>query len=69
MAAEMLASLYDASLDQFKPHEWSEPEIWPSYSSSESWNGNINFTSIESQKKEHYIPTKSWTKNYDDLFF
>ena len=25
----MLASMYDASLDQFKPHSWSNLDIWP----------------------------------------
>ncbi len=29
VAAEMLASMYDASLDQFYPHSWSKPNIWP----------------------------------------
>ena len=25
VAAEMLASMYDASLDQFYPHQWNQP--------------------------------------------
>ena len=29
VAAEMLASMYDASLDQFYPHQWNNPSIWP----------------------------------------
>ena len=33
LAAEMLASMYDASLDQFYPHQWNKPDIWPSYNS------------------------------------
>src|SRR5262249_51352258 len=32
VAAEMLASMYDASLDQFKPHNWHDPSFWPTYS-------------------------------------
>jgi uncharacterized protein YfaS (alpha-2-macroglobulin family) len=27
-AAEMLASMYDASLDQIKPHNWNQPRLW-----------------------------------------
>src|SRR5207247_7753551 len=51
VAAEMLASMYDASLDQFKPHSWNEPSIWPTYYSSQRWNGNYNFAQILSQQK------------------
>jgi MG2 domain len=39
VAAEMLGSMYDASLDQFYPHGWSQPYIWPSYYNSSRWNG------------------------------
>ena len=35
VAAEMLASMYDASLDQFKPHSWSSLDIWPTHSGYE----------------------------------
>jgi TonB-dependent SusC/RagA subfamily outer membrane receptor len=28
VAAELLTSMYDASLDQFKKHEWQQPSIW-----------------------------------------
>jgi hypothetical protein len=50
-AAEMLASMYDASLDQFKPHDWNKPSIWPTYSSSLLWTGGQNFSSAPSFKK------------------
>ena len=29
IAAEILVSMYDASLDQFKPQSWSALNIWP----------------------------------------
>ena len=51
VAAEMLASMYDASLDQFYPHQWSQPSIWPTYYSGRSWNGSQNFVKIESNTK------------------
>lgn len=69
VAAEMLASMYDASLDQFYPHGWSEPYIWPSYYNSRSWSGTQNFTKIESI--QHYTgeyETKYVDKRYDYLF-
>ena len=47
----MLASMYDASLDQFYPHSWSKPAIWPTYYNNRSWNGNQNFSMVESSQK------------------
>lgn len=43
VAAEMLTSMYDASLDQFAFHQWSAPGIWPSYYNSRYWGGGANF--------------------------
>jgi hypothetical protein len=69
VAAEMLASMYDASLDQFYPHNWNKPGIWPGYYSGRQWNGNLNFIQVESYQKY-----KAWRelgkeiiKEYDDL--
>ncbi|MEN8121392.1 MAG: alpha-2-macroglobulin family protein [Bacteroidota bacterium] len=39
MAAEMLATLYDASLDKFKPNSWSF-NIYNKYYSRLNWNSN-----------------------------
>jgi hypothetical protein len=67
-AAEMLASMYDASLDQFKPHSWSVLNIWPNYYSNIRWNGNQNFIPAQSFQKwwiEEYIQPKE--KRYDEL--
>ena len=69
LAAEMLASMYDASLDQFYPHSWSSPSIWPYYYYSRAWSGTQNFIQIESQQK--YISdqqSKTIDKRYDYLF-
>jgi uncharacterized protein YfaS (alpha-2-macroglobulin family) len=68
-SAEMLASMYDASLDQFKPHAWTVPQLWPLYSSSALWwKGELNFTSLQSRQKNyrytHYLP---YDKQYDQL--
>lgn len=69
VAAEMLASMYDASLDQFYYHGWSQPYIWPSYYNGRSWVGTQNFTKIESTQR--YISEaegKYVDKRYDFLF-
>jgi len=69
VAAEMLASMYDASLDQFVPHNWSEPSIWPSYYNNRSWNISQNFARIESnQRYTTDDQKKSVLKIYDFLF-
>jgi uncharacterized protein YfaS (alpha-2-macroglobulin family) len=68
VAAEMLASMYDASLDQFKPHSWSALDIWPVHYGYESWNGAQNFSLVQSIEKywnEKYIEQKE--KKYDAL--
>jgi len=70
VAAELLASMYDASLDQFYPHSWSKPSIWPTFYSGRNWQGNINFSAVQSMQK--YIeekPYKHIDKRYDRFFF
>ena len=47
VAAEMLAGMYDASLDQFYPHTWNRPYIWYSSYVNINWSGNMNFARIE----------------------
>ncbi|MEO6328125.1 MAG: alpha-2-macroglobulin family protein [Ginsengibacter sp.] len=70
VAAEMLASMYDASLDQFKPQSWRAPEIWPNHYSYNGWTSVQNFTSVQSMEKslnEEYVQQKE--KRYDALIF
>ncbi|HEX5024791.1 MAG TPA: MG2 domain-containing protein, partial [Agriterribacter sp.] len=68
LAAEMLASMYDASLDQFKPHNWPLPAIWPQYYSSTYWSGRQSFVEVQSQER-NAMPEKniSYEKRYDML--
>jgi TonB-dependent SusC/RagA subfamily outer membrane receptor len=48
VAAEALISMYDASLDQFKPHSWQAfSNIWPSNYFAEDWNTPV-FTAVGS---------------------
>jgi hypothetical protein len=68
LAAEMLASMYDASLDQFYPHQWNKPNIWSSYYNNLNWNSNQNFIKVESNLKAlSYQEWKYFTKNYDQI--
>lgn len=67
VAAEMLAGMYDASLDQFKPHNWARPYIWPGLYNSIRWTGN-GFTQINAEEyngiEESYLhmPEKSYDR-------
>ncbi|HKC36539.1 MAG TPA: alpha-2-macroglobulin family protein, partial [Chitinophagaceae bacterium] len=69
VASEILASMYDASLDQFKFHTWDEPDIWPTYYLSKLWNSDRNFTKIQSQEKANrdFNSEKYVYKQYDIL--
>ncbi|HEX6169419.1 MAG TPA: alpha-2-macroglobulin family protein [Chitinophagaceae bacterium] len=68
VAAEILASMYDASLDQFYPHRWFRPSVWPYYSNLKSWNGTQNFSKLESNQKYIAIKEgKTFDKRYDEL--
>jgi len=69
VASEILASMYDASLDQFKFHSWSEPNIWPTYYSSRIWSSDKNFSLIQSQEKPAaHLNSKNYVyKEYDVL--
>lgn len=62
VAAEMLAELYDASLDEFKSHNWAF-NIYNSYYTQRNWStecfgssGSQTFT--ENFNKSHYVPYK-----------
>jgi Bacterial Alpha-2-macroglobulin MG10 domain/Alpha-2-macroglobulin family/MG2 domain len=68
IAAEMLASMYDASLDQFQPHDWNVPGIWPSFYSNKRWGGGICFAEVQSEEKYWSEDGKEFKKDYDQLF-
>src|SRR6187399_1714352 len=69
IAAEIVASMYDASLDQFKSHSWSEPNIWPHYSYNSLWKSDHNFSKFESEEKLDFSSpeTEGVEKSYDEL--
>jgi TonB-dependent SusC/RagA subfamily outer membrane receptor len=68
VAAEVLASMYDASLDQFKPHNWSNINIWPSLYNTINWQHNgftiINSTEYNGEERKYY---QIEDKDYDEL--
>jgi Bacterial Alpha-2-macroglobulin MG10 domain/MG2 domain/Alpha-2-macroglobulin family len=68
MTAEVLTSMYDASLDQFKPQAWGLPGLYPVYGGTNGWAGLVNFGSGSSIAR--YLPEinghRYWL-NYDQL--
>jgi len=68
VAAEMLVSMYDASLDQFKPHNWSALNIWPSLYNPINWMEN-GFGAVNSEEynKRVYEYLTADPKSYDRL--
>jgi hypothetical protein len=69
VAAELLTSMYDASLDQFKPHDWAIPNIWQENYFNSYWNGSNNFTQVQSRKKYWEETLKHFNKTYDYFYF
>ncbi len=67
VAAELLASMYDASLDQFKPHQWAVPGIWENYTATRSWEGANNFEAVQAQQKLVNLPVTYFQQIYDAL--
>jgi hypothetical protein len=41
--SEILTSMYDASLDQFRDHVWTLPDLYPIINTTNSWNAPDNF--------------------------
>lgn len=66
--AELMTGMYDASLDEFKTHNWNAPSVWPSFYNMRSFTGASNFTnrgSSENSLAEHY--TEAAQLAYDRL--
>lgn len=66
VASEMLASMYDASLDQFKVHNWEKPYIWKTQFVLTQFRSELCFSKITSQQKTPFIVNRpSVYKSYD----
>ena len=66
-AAELLAGMYDVSLDQFEPHQWNAVNPWKNNYFNDSWNGRANFTMDEGRKWWWQEKEDFFVKNYDYL--
>ncbi|HMO63497.1 MAG TPA: MG2 domain-containing protein [Ferruginibacter sp.] len=67
MSAELLAAMYDASLDQFKTHNWYRIGIWPTLSNLLRWDGE-GFAAVRSELyNKTYKEVIVYHKVYDRL--
>lgn len=68
-AAEMLSSLYDASLDAIKPHKWGFPNLWQKPIFAKGWNSYNNFNQAYGEQNQIGSNTRARKKaiTYDKL--
>ncbi len=67
IAAEAVAAMYDASLDQFQKQNWQVPGLYPVYESTVRWS-TMNFSSVNSiQKNSTDFEYPSFYSQYDQL--
>ncbi|HYF33133.1 MAG TPA: alpha-2-macroglobulin family protein, partial [Chitinophagaceae bacterium] len=74
VAAEILTTLYDASLDQYKRHDWTKPHIWKDYQPQANWQLLSAFGSQLSINREWYYykdrrtSVRFFHKDYDIIY-
>lgn len=69
LGAEMLAAMYDASLDQFRPQYWeSLSSLYPGLSYQVQWSGEDNLTSMNSTETNFFeYDYEQYSKIYDRI--
>jgi hypothetical protein len=66
-AFELLTAMYDASLDQFRPHNWNVPSLWNVAHNGSDWRADQNFVLTQSEEKYFEERVKEYSKTYDQL--
>jgi len=66
-AAEIVSTLYDASLDQFKTHEFSRPAIWNQKYFYTSWQSGLAFHVTQSRSIILNNEHENYSVHYDHL--
>ncbi len=82
-AAEMLVNMYDASLDQFKPHAWTAlKSLWPVNAATINWIKN-SFSAVQSEERNNLpdnsrllqtviydaLQNNGWNEQFYDRFY
>jgi hypothetical protein len=68
VATEMLASMYDASLDAFSAHSWNKPSVWRYYRQGLAW-ADEDFRMLTSEEKDIELTEREFSKEYDVFLF
>ncbi|MBS1627703.1 MAG: alpha-2-macroglobulin [Bacteroidetes bacterium] len=67
VAAEVLTTMYDASLDQFRNHNWAIPNIWNLNKYNNQFNNANNFSTNFSYQNFRYFSIPSASIIYDKM--
>ncbi len=69
VAAELLAGMYDASLDAFRAHNWDWNKLFPVVYERNNWSGSYGFGIAENQTLKYIERDEygNYEKSYDDL--
>ncbi len=69
VAAELVATLYDASLDAFRPHNFNIYRLFPTVSQGYGWNYQYGFTIANGRQVSNFLSEKYpyYNKSYDQL--
>ena len=65
VAAELLATMYDASLDQFVGHSLNSPSIWNTYYFNNLWSIGMGFEKVDSRENNLHHGYIGFSKIYD----
>lgn len=71
VAAELLAGMYDASLDAFRAHNWNWDKLFPSVYEGNNWNGSYGFGIAHNQVLQYVYRNSylDYDKRYDELIW
>jgi uncharacterized protein YfaS (alpha-2-macroglobulin family) len=71
VAAELLAGMYDASLDAFRSHNWNWSKLFPSVYARNYWSSNYGFGIANGQMLKYWERSgyQSFDKRYDQFIY
>ncbi|GAA4304077.1 alpha-2-macroglobulin family protein [Compostibacter hankyongensis] len=65
--AELLAAMYDASLDVFRSHNWATPAtLYPTLAEGNAWHTDNNFNAVRS--RDYYRPDTAVQDSYEKTY-
>ena len=67
VAAELLTSMYDASLDEFKMQQWNQPNWWNEKYQTDHWEFNFSVNISEQNNITQYIWKEDTAIEYDRI--